>query len=193
LVVVSGCMSGWIPPSSVQVPAALQHVLDNVGAFGTDTSAPEPAASTAVTDADALDGCWGAALLDPDEYAPGALFLAYQFNSADGTYRSWSALGQPSGQLAPLAPLVMEESGVFVVEAGGIIRTTIQQIRANLDTENGGFSTTLQVQATLTETAERTLQGWLIGDELTLLYESDDPDIDGDRLLFRRFDCPAEP
>jgi hypothetical protein len=195
LIVVPGCMWGLISPSSVQVPAALQYVLDHVDAFRTDEPAQESDMGPAVADAGELDGCWGAALVDTEAFPPVALFLVYRFNSADGTYCSWSALGQPSGQLAPLAPLVTEESGVFVVEADGVIRTTIQQIRANVDVETGRLTTTLQVQPTPTESVERTLQGGLDGDELILRYEADDPDkpeFDGDLLLFRRFDCPAE-
>jgi hypothetical protein len=189
---LSGCWAGLIPASSVQVPATLQYVLDHTDTFRTEADDPESGIGTAVNDAGEVDGCWGAALIDSEALVPIALFVAYRFNSADSTYTSWSAAGRPSGELAPLAPLVSEESGVFVVEPNGVIRTTIQQIRANVDVETRRLTSTLRAQVLPTGTVDRTLQATLEGDALTLLYETDDPNDPGaeaNRVVFRRFDC----
>lgn len=194
LILVPGCWSGLISASSVQVPATLQYVLDHADQFRTEADDPASGTGAAVSDAAELDGCWGAALVESGSLVPIALFVVYHFNSADGTYRCWSALGRPSGELAPLMPLVSEESGVFVVEPDGVIRTTIQQIRANVDTETGQLTSTLQEQQLQTDIVDRTLQATLVGDDLTLLYETDDPNnpgVEGDRVVFRRFDCPV--
>lgn len=193
LIGISGCFLSLIPASSVEVPATLQYVLDNVATFRTYDSAPDPGSAAAVTDAADLDGCWGAALVDSDGFPTVALFLAYRFNSADGTYLGWSGLGGESGELAPLAPMVTEESGGFALEAGGVIRTTIQQIRANLNPTTGQVTAALQVQPT-TEAVERTLQARWTGDALTLLYESDDashPGAEGSRVVFQPLTCPS--
>ncbi|MBU0637842.1 MAG: hypothetical protein KKB50_03180 [Planctomycetes bacterium] len=194
LILVPGCWPALIPASSVQVPAALQYVLDHADAFHTEADDPASGTGTAVSDAAELNGCWGAALVESEGAVPIALFIVYRFNSADGTYSCWSAPGRPAGELAPLMPLVSEESGVFVVEPDGVIRTTIQQIRANMDVETGQLTATLQVQYVPTDALDRTLQAVLEGDDLTLLYETDDPNdpgAEGDRVLFRRFDCPV--
>ncbi len=187
-------MPGLVSPSNVEVPAALQYVLDHVELFGIDPDGSKPPMGTAVSAAAALDGCWGAGLVESGGPTAQALFLAYHFDSTDGTYISWSALGQASGELAPLAPLVTEESGAFVVESGGVIRMTAPQMRANLSFGTGGFSFTLQVLPTPTASRERTLKAGLDGDELTLRFETDDSGshgTKGHRILFRRYDCPA--
>lgn len=194
LILVPGCWSGWIPASSVQVPAALQYVLDHADEFRTEADDPASGTGAAVSDAAELDGCGGAALVESEALVPIALFVVYRFNSAAGTCNCCSAPGRPSGELVALMPLVSEESGVFVVEPGGVIHTTIQQIRVNMDMETGQLTSTLHEQQMPTDTLDRTLQATLEGDDLTLLYETDDPNNPGaerDCVVFRRFDCPV--
>lgn len=192
---LSGCWLPLLAGVDVDVPAAMQTVMDDLDNFTPASSDPLAAVDpgTAVDDLATLDGCWGTVLSDCDcDFKP-RLVVAYQFDAADGTFTRWSGAARADGVLYPLMPIISIEEGTFEVTGDASILLTVERILTNIDQATGRITETPQETPVPSDAIERPALVTLDGDGMLLYIDTEtaaDVDPNEPAPIFRQFDCP---
>lgn len=190
LAVIAGCPSSTPEiqiPDSVNLPALGETIANNPATFRSnvgDTPAVTP--GTVVDDLSGLDGCFGAALVG-DEAEP-ALYTAYSFAGAAGTFESISFPGPITGGILASYPAIVINRGTFAVTGDGELTLTVTSQVTNFDEANNALLEDATVAETLATPEIRVIAATLDGDSLILGFENEDGG--RDPITFTAFECP---
>ncbi len=187
-----------VPVSAIEVPSALQQVLNAPADFVApkDDTLQTVAPGTVVDPLAQLDGCWGGLLTWSRVNLGLSLYTVIHFDRQAGTYQRWSADGLRKGGLWPAMPLIVEDSGTFRVQSDNTILLQMTHNRANVDPNSAHITATLNDQplyadhSPVDQPALATLQG----DRLLLFLgagSAAEVNPVDERQILMRFDCPA--
>lgn len=193
-----GCPGIGFPLSELQIPAALQFVLDDPAGFisAADDPMQSMAPGTVIDDLAGLDGCWATMFTEGEEVEQYlGLVWVIRFDRAAGRYQAWSTIGREAGGIWPTLPVISAEEGTFEVAGPALLRLNAEKFFANTDPATGRLTRDLREHAVSADSPgrQRGALATLDGDRL-LLYigdESlDDVDPNEERPIHYRFDCP---
>ena len=180
---VVGCVPATVPP---QLPAGVEHVVDNEADFYYDWDAGSGGLTPGATvdDLAGLTGCWGA-VRDPGGELPVKLTTVYEFDATAGAV-SWWALQEVPSPLSFLPDVLSYQTGTYEVtevDGGDALFLTFTELYIN-DPDTGELAPVEDVDAT----EQLTLLVTLDGDTL-YSWLPDAPEGEEWVMILQRFEC----